>query len=124
MSSTVIDDVNKVLKADTKTYISAPIMSKYEFNTLIGLRTAHLAGGMKPLVSIPADFKITTDMEWREIAERELLEGRLPYIVKRIQPNGNPEYWDVDKLDLVAVRNLFRYVPSKPTIGPPSNPNP
>jgi len=47
-------------------------------------------------------------MGLRVIAQKELLEGRLPYIVKRTLPTGKVEYWRVKDLDLSAVRPLFR----------------
>lgn len=104
------DEYTKVLSSSTKGYKSAPIMTKYEFNQVVALRTMHLSRGAPPLVTIEEEIKIESNMQLRAIAERELVEGRLPFIVKRPMPNGKIEYWPVGKLDLVAVRNLFRHV--------------
>ena len=104
------DDPNKVLTANTKNYRSTPLMTKYEFNQIIGLRTMHLSKGAPPLIELEEGEKqIETNIMLRRIAERELLQGRLSYIVKRPMPNGKIEYWPIDKLDITAVKNLFRH---------------
>lgn len=87
---------------------SLPIMTKYEFAAVVGLRTMHLSKGARPFVPVPPDLKIAGNMQLREIAVRELREGRLPYIVKRPFPNGVAEYVRACDLDLVAVRHLMR----------------
>lgn len=108
-SVTIVDDITKVKATDRSTYISSPIMTKYEFDQVIGLRTMHLSRGATPLVALPENYKITTNMELRNIAQEELLAGRLPYLVKRLPPNGKkPEYWRINDMDLVAVKHLIR----------------
>lgn len=109
----VHDDVQKVAQAantsgDAGTLRSLPIMTKYEFDQVIGLRTMHLSKGAPPLVEVPSDFRITTNMHLREIALREMQEHRLPYIIKRPLPNGKTEYVRVGDLDLTAVQHLMR----------------
>ena len=109
VSSKIVDDLASVNNTDRSTYISSPIMTKYEFNQVIGLRTTALSRGAIPLVEVPEDFKITSNMELRTIALKELMEGRLTYMVKRMQPNGkNPEYWRISDMDLVSVKHLIR----------------
>lgn len=100
------DDVQRVKNLDKSTYRSLPIMTKYELNQVIGLRTMHLARGAMPFVETSGE--VERNMSLRAIALRELKEKKLPYIVKRPMPNGKPEYWGVDELSLVAVRNLLR----------------
>lgn len=109
MTSQVIDDIEKVQDfLKDKKYISKPIMTKYEFNSIIALRTTHLSLGAIPFVDVPNDLKITTNMELRKIAIQELKEGKLPFIVKRTIPNHLPEYWNIKDMDLQAVRNIIR----------------
>jgi DNA-directed RNA polymerase I, II, and III subunit RPABC2 len=84
------------------------VMTKYEFNQIIGLRTMHLSKGAPPMVDVPKDFVIKSNTELRALAVRELADGRLPNIVKRTMPNGKIEYWRVGDLDLCAVRHLMR----------------
>jgi DNA-directed RNA polymerase subunit K/omega len=104
------DEIQKVREADVTKYRSKPLMTKYEFDQLIGLRTTHLSRGAVPFVEIPEDFKIHSNMELRKIALMEMREGKLPYLVKRTMPFGKPEceYWKIKDLDLSSVRNLLR----------------
>lgn len=108
MSSAVIfDDASKVFDADTSEYKSLPYMTKYEFDQVIGLRTVHLSRGAPPHVDLPHDFKVKTNMKLREVAIQELIEKKLPFIVKRTMPNGRMEYWPVSNLDLLRVKFLL-----------------
>jgi len=106
----VVDDVERVaaLLDDVNQRYSNSIMTKYEFTSMISLRTMHLSKGAPPLVDLPADFRIRGNMELRSVALRELREGRLPYIVRRMMPNGKPEYLRIAEMDLAGVRHLIR----------------
>lgn len=101
-------DVVDIDEADKSKYISLPWMTKYEFDQLIGLRTMHLSKGAIPFVDIPADYRIKSNIELRKIAIRELLEGKLPYIIERPMPDKKSEYWRVKDLSLQAVRHMIR----------------
>lgn len=107
-SSVVTDDIQKVKQGLNAPNRSSPLMTKYEFNQLIGLRTTHIARGSPIFVPVDETLNIHSNMGLRTIAQKELLEGRLPYIVKRTLPTGKLEYWRVKDLDLSAVRSLFR----------------
>jgi hypothetical protein len=107
-SSIVSDDIQKVKQGLNSLNRSSPLMTKYEFNQLVGLRTTHIARGSPIFVTLNEDLNIHTNMGLRTIAQKELLEGRLPYIVKRTLPTGKIEYWRVKDMDLSAVRSLFR----------------
>ena len=49
-SSLIIqDDAQRIKNIDRSAYKSLPMMTKYEFNQIIGLRTMHLARGAIPL---------------------------------------------------------------------------
>jgi DNA-directed RNA polymerase I, II, and III subunit RPABC2 len=102
------DDYTKIRSADRATYRSLPIMTKYEFDQIIGLRTMHLSRGAPPLVDIDENYTVVSNINLREIAQRELVEKRLPYMVKRMMPNGKAEYWSVADLDITPVRHLLR----------------
>lgn len=106
-SSTIIDDTSIVYDSDTSSYISLPYMTKYEFDQLIGVRATNLSRGAPILVDIPPNYKINSNMELRKVAIRELVEKKLPYIIKRTLPNGKNEYWSVSKLGLEMVRYLL-----------------
>jgi len=103
------DELQKVRDSDISTYRSRSLMTKYEFDQIISLRTTHLCRGAIPFVNIPEnDFKIETNMQLRKIALLELYEGKLPYMIKRVMPYGKTEYWKIKDLDLSSVRNLMR----------------
>lgn len=105
-----MDTLLNVKESKAETNRSRPFLTKYEFNQIIGLRTTHLAKGAPTLIELPEDFKIQSNMDLRNIALREIMETKLPYIVKRRMPNGKYEYWKLCDLDLTAVRHLLRGV--------------
>jgi len=108
------DDITKVNSVDYKKYRSSPLMTRYEFNQIISLRTEQIAQGAPIFLEdeevLTRLSKVNGNMPLREIAERELLVGRLPAIVRRPMPNGKYEYWRVKDLDITPVRRLFRHV--------------
>ncbi len=105
--ASTFDDYNKVVANLDKQKISKPIMTKYEFDQVISLRTNQLALGAQAFIDITAK-KIASNMQLREVALQELMEGKLPYIIKRPLPNGKFEYYRVRDLDLVAVQHMMR----------------
>jgi DNA-directed RNA polymerase I, II, and III subunit RPABC2 len=80
--------------------ITLPYYSKYEYVTLVGTRAQQLAEGARPLISL--DGMITSDSTfvWK-VAEKEILEKRLPFIIHRRIPNGQSEYWSASDLTVM-----------------------
>ena len=105
--SNAFDDYKKVIDCVKKPKISKNIMTKYEFDQIMGLRTNQLALGSPAFVDV-GDLKVKSNMELRSIALRELKEGRLPYIIKRPLPNNKSEYFRISELDLTAVQYRMR----------------
>ena len=85
------DDYQKTMANLDKSKISKPLMTKYEFNQVISLRTNQLSLGSEPFVSIENTIK--TNMDFRQIALEEMRQGKLPYVIKRQLPNGKSEYF-------------------------------
>lgn len=102
------DEYVKIRNADRSSYRSLPFLTKYEFDQVIGLRTMHLSRGAPPLIDIPDDFKVISNINLRDVAQKELLQQRLPYMIKRSMPNSKTEYWALSELDLTAVKHLIR----------------
>jgi DNA-directed RNA polymerase subunit K/omega len=103
----VVEDVLKVMEHLNDTKISKPIMTIYEFDKVIALRTQQIASGAPLFINnIITDVK--SNMELRQIALKELTEGRLPFMIERKLPNNKKEYYRVRDLDLVAVRDRIR----------------
>jgi DNA-directed RNA polymerase I, II, and III subunit RPABC2 len=74
-----------------------PYYTKYEFTTLVGTRAQQLADGAKPLVALDSFVLSSPRLIW-EIAEKEILEKKLPFIIHRQLPNGKSEYWSATEL--------------------------
>ena len=86
--------------------ISKPIMTKYEYNQIISQRATMLAQGAQSYVDI--DFNINSNMDLRLVANKELLEGKLPFIIKRPLPNNKFDYYRIKDLDLIAIQHMIR----------------
>jgi len=88
---------DSVLETQTSDRITRPYFTKYEFTRLMGTRAQQIAEGAKPLVSI--DGMLTSDPKFTErVAEKEILEQKLPFIIHRRLPNGISEYWSAMEL--------------------------
>ena len=75
-----------------KTNKSLPKLSRYEEAKIIGLRAQQLALGAKPCV----DPDIHTQSVI-EIAEKELEERKIPFIIKR-KIGNEIEYWKMEDI--------------------------
>jgi DNA-directed RNA polymerase subunit K/omega len=75
-----------------KTNLSKPILSKYEKTKILGIRAEQIRHGSKPLISVPKH--ITDELD---IAEEELKQRKMPFIIER--KIGNKfEYWKLEDL--------------------------
>jgi len=74
-----------------------PFLTEYELTKLLSLRAREIDNGAHPYVEVPEG--VTSSYE---IAQRELAEKKLPYILKRPLPNGEYEYWSL--LDLMILK--------------------
>jgi len=97
VASIMRDDVTESQKSERKTM---PYYSKYEYTVLLGTRAQQLAEGAKPMVSL--EGMVTSDPRffWN-LAQREILEQKLPFIIHRRLPNGVSEYWSAMELSIV-----------------------
>ena len=77
-------------------HVTIPILSKFEFTRIIGSRISQLAQGAKPLVELK---KKKHDLYL--IAEQELIQKKLPFIIMRPIPNGKCEYWKLEDLEVI-----------------------
>lgn len=85
------DEDGVIIDALHSTY---PILSKYEKTRVIGLRVSQLNKGADPFVTLN---KVILDNVL--IAEKELREKKIPFIIMRPIPNGNSEYWNINDLE-------------------------
>jgi DNA-directed RNA polymerase I, II, and III subunit RPABC2 len=88
-----------VVKTSDTPRISLPYFTKYEYTTLLSCRAQQLADGALPLIPI-SEFNTNDPKLVYKIAEREILERKLPYLIRRKLPNNTTEYWAVSELEL------------------------
>ena len=91
------ETVAETLKTDR---ITDPYYTKYEYTCLVGTRAQQIADGARPLISL--DGMLTSDplFVWN-VAEREVAEGVLPFIIHRRMPNGTSEYWSAMEMKIM-----------------------
>jgi len=75
-----------------------PILTKYEKTRILGIRISQLNNGAKPYVNIENTIIIDNNI----IAEKELLEKKIPIIIMRPLPNGKKEYWKLTDLEIIT----------------------
>ena len=73
-----------------------PFLTKYEKTRVLGQRAKQLNQGAQPLV--PVDKKI---IDGYLIAQLELQQKALPFIIRRPLPGGKSEYWRLADLELI-----------------------
>jgi len=74
-----------------------PYLTKYEKARILGQRAKQIETGVKPLVSVPDNI-----VDSYIIAELELREKKIPFIIRRPIPGGGCEYWSLKDLEFVA----------------------
>jgi DNA-directed RNA polymerase I, II, and III subunit RPABC2 len=73
-----------------------PFLTKYEKTRILGQRAKQLNQGAQPM--IPVDKKI---IDGYLIAQLELQQKALPFIIRRPLPGGKSEYWRVSDLEII-----------------------
>lgn len=79
-----------------KLHTTTPILTKYERPRILGQRTKQLDKGEKPFVTMTKPI-----MDNSIIAEEELYQKKLPFIIQRGLPGGGFEYWHVRDLEVL-----------------------
>jgi DNA-directed RNA polymerase subunit K/omega len=80
----IIDPLHKTL----------PYLTKYEKARVLGQRAKQIETGAKPFVKVPENV-----IDSYVIAELELKEKKIPFIIKRPIPGGAFEYWHLRDLE-------------------------
>ena len=87
-------------KVGTANRITLPYYSKYEYTTLMGIRAQQIADGAKPMISLDGLQTSHPQFVWT-VADREIKDRVLPFIVHRRLPDGISEYWSATELTVV-----------------------
>jgi DNA-directed RNA polymerase I, II, and III subunit RPABC2 len=83
----IIDDLHKTI----------PYLTKYEKARVLGLRAKQINSGASVFISVPEKV-----IDGYLIAELELQEKRIPFIIRRPLPNGGSEYWSIKDLENIS----------------------
>ena len=83
----IIDELHKTI----------PYLTKYERARILGQRAKQLNAGSPPFVKVPENV-----IDGYIIAELELKEKRIPFIIRRPLPNGGSEYWSIKDLEDIS----------------------
>lgn len=83
----VIDDLHRTV----------PYLTKYERTRILGQRAKQINAGSTPFVKVPENV-----IDGYLIAELELQQKRIPFIIRRPLPNGGSEYWNVKDLENIS----------------------
>jgi DNA-directed RNA polymerase I, II, and III subunit RPABC2 len=73
-----------------------PFLTKYEKARVLGQRAKQIESGSKPFVRVPENV-----VDGYVIAELELNQKRIPFIIRRPLPNGGCEYWNLKDLEMI-----------------------
>jgi DNA-directed RNA polymerase I, II, and III subunit RPABC2 len=84
--SIIIDNLHKTL----------PFLTKYERTRVLGQRASQIENGAKPFIKIPEGI-----IDAHIIAELELQQKKIPFIIRRPIPGGASEYWNLKDLEMI-----------------------
>lgn len=74
-----------------------PFLTKYEKTRILGQRSKQIESGAKPLVKVPENV-----IDSYIIAELELREKKIPFVIRRPIPGGACEYWNIRDLENIG----------------------
>ena len=80
-----------------KLHRTIPYLTKYEKARILGQRAKQINSGAYPFVKVPENV-----IDGYLIAELELKQKRIPFIIRRPLPNGGSEYWTIKDLEDVS----------------------
>jgi DNA-directed RNA polymerase I, II, and III subunit RPABC2 len=83
----IIDDLHQTI----------PFLTKYERARILGQRAKQINSGATPFIKVPENI-----IDGYIIAEMELKEKRIPFIIRRPLPNGGSEYWSLKDLEDIS----------------------
>jgi DNA-directed RNA polymerase I, II, and III subunit RPABC2 len=74
-----------------------PFLTKYEKARILGQRAKQIEIGSRPFVNVPENV-----IDSYIIAELELQQKRIPFIIRRPIPGGACEYWNLKDLEVIS----------------------
>jgi DNA-directed RNA polymerase subunit K/omega len=92
--SKVFRDSNNIIV--DKGHRTIPVLTKYEKARILGLRAKQINTGSPPFVELKENI-----IDGYIIAQMELAEKKIPFIIRRPLPNKVSEYWKLEDLELI-----------------------
>lgn len=94
--------LTKIIKNENNIIIDSfhrtiPYLTKYEKTKILGQRAKQIEYGSLPFIKVPENI-----IEPHIIAELELQEKKIPFIIRRPLPNGSFEYWNLKDLEILT----------------------
>lgn len=86
-NNVIIDSLHRTL----------PFLTKYERARVLGQRAKQINAGARPFVKIPENI-----IDGHLIADLELQQKRIPFIIRRPLPGAGSEYWNLKDLELIS----------------------
>lgn len=83
----IIDDLHRTI----------PYLTKYERARILGQRAKQINSGATAFVKVPENV-----IDGYIVAEFELKEKKIPFIIRRPLPNGGSEYWSIKDLEDIS----------------------
>jgi DNA-directed RNA polymerase I, II, and III subunit RPABC2 len=83
----IIDELHKTI----------PYLTKYERARILGVRAKQINSGATPFIKLEEGM-----IDGYLIAELELKDKKIPFIIRRPMPNGGSEYWFLKDLENLA----------------------
>jgi DNA-directed RNA polymerase subunit K/omega len=75
-----------------------PYLTKYERTRVLGQRAKQINLGARPFVKVPENI-----IDGHLVAEMELVQKRIPFIIRRPLPgNSGSEYWNLKDLEIIT----------------------
>ena len=82
----IIDDLHR----------TNPFLTKYERARILGQRAKQIECGAKPFIKVPENI-----VDSYIIADLELKQKKIPFIIRRPIPGGGCEYWNIKDLEMI-----------------------
>lgn len=95
-----IQELSKIIRDKNgniidKNHKTIPILTKYEKTRILGQRAKQINHGSKPYINVSENI-----IDGYLIAEMELKEKKIPFIIRRPLPNQTFEYWKIKDLEI------------------------
>ena len=94
LTTVVRDSNNNVIDPLHRTI---PYLTKYEKTRILGYRAKQINSGSRPFVKVPENM-----IDGYLVAQIELAQKRIPFILRRPIPGGGCEYWNLKDLEIIG----------------------